>query len=98
MIDVRKTTKKHYTKANSIISKSNSKMISKSVSINNDKREEDDIKISNIQNKNNPFMRNSIRASTSLNKMNYDTNHSTNNNIISLDIKNIDQYQKKKII
>ena len=43
-------------------------------------------------------MRNSIRASTSLNKMNYDTNHSTNNNIISLDIKNIDQYQKKKII
>ena len=48
MIDVSKTTKKHYTKANSIISKSNSKMISKSVSINNDndKREEDDIKIS----------------------------------------------------
>ena len=98
MIDVSKSTKKHYTKANSIISKSNSKMISKSVSINNDndKREEDDIKISNIQNKNNPFMRNSIRASTSLNKMNYDTNHSTNNNIISLDIKNIDSISKKE--
>ena len=41
-------------------------------------------------------MRNSIRASTSLNKMNYDTNHSTNNNIISLDIKNIDSISKKE--
>jgi hypothetical protein len=41
-------------------------------------------------------MRNSIRASTSLNKMNYDTNQSTNNNIISLDIKNIDSISKKE--
>ena len=98
MIDVNKTSKKHYSKANSIILKRSSKIISKNVSINNenDKKEEDDSKISNIQNKNNPFMRNSIRASLSINKMNYDTNHSTNNNILSLDIKNIDSISKKE--
>jgi len=98
MIDVSKTSRKHYTKANSIITKRSSKLVSKSASINNDidKKEEEDSKISSIQNKINPFMRNSIKASTSINKMNYDTNHSTNNNIISLDIKNIDSLSKKE--
>ena len=98
MIDVSKTSRKHYTKANSIITKRSSKLVSKSASINNDidKKEEEDSKISSIQNKINPFMRNSIKASTSINKMNYDTNHSTNNNIISLDIKNIDSLSEKE--
>ena len=98
MIDVSKTSRKHYTKANSIITKRSSKLISKNASINNDidKKEEEDSKISSIQNKINPFMRNSIKASTSINKMNYDTNHSTNNNIISLDIKNIDSLSEKE--
>ena len=98
MIDVSKSTKKKNIKANSIITKRSSKLISKNASINNDidKKEEEDSKISSIQNKINPFMRNSIKASTSINKMNYDTNHSTNNNIISLDIKNIDSLSKKE--
>ena len=76
-------------------------MMSKNVSLNNDneKKEEDDSKKSSIsdynQNKNNPFIRN-YKNINSLNKMNYDTNHSTNNIIMSLDMKNIDSVSKKE--
>ena len=93
MIDVNKSSKKHYTKANSIVFKKSSKNLSKSVSLNDNDKKDYEIEITE-ENENNKInnvkplnYRNEIRKS---NKFNYDTNHSTgltnnNNNINIID-------------